>query len=158
MSKLKKKTTVPLFVAVLLIWGVIGMRVFEYFTSKDEAKTEVIKQTFTGKKRVSTQEIKFIKFERDVKDPFRLQKTYKPNPKRKKVKQTQPKKVKPQLNFAVKGVIINAKSKMVIIEDLTDRSTHFLKEREPYKTIKIVKITNKEITYLENKKKMVKKL
>jgi len=134
------------------------MRIFEYLTNKDEPKTEVIKQNFIGKRKSNKQEIKFIKFEQNIKDPFRLQKIYSSRQKTKKIKQPWSEKIKPQLNFTIKGVIINTQSKMVIIEDLTNRSIHFLKERETYKTIKIIKITNKEITYLENKKKMMKGL
>ena len=99
-------------------------------------------------KKNTHEEIKYVKLERD---PFLF-----PKVKVLKKKSVQPVKQIPKvplLNYRISGIIVNEKSKLLIFEDNTNKTTVFLHEGETYKDIKIKKIDEEKVVLIEQGKR-----
>lgn len=139
-----------LLIVVLIIWGIITSKIISHFDNDEEPAIEIVDDVLpsslvSNPSNIIDNEIEYVKLERD---PFVL------NPVKRKVKKTV-KKVEPvipkeYLNFIVNGVIVNDKSKTVLIIDQTNNQTVFLKEGMEYKTIKVVSISATEIKISEH--------
>lgn len=150
-TKAKDPIFLLLLVVVIILWGVIITKVINYFTSNDEQEIEIIDEQINSSlfsKRSNAESEANIEYVKLNRDPFVL------NPIRnvikKVVKKEEPEKPKEYLNFLVNGVLINNKSKTVLIQDQTNNQTVFLKEGDEYKSIKIVSISPSEIKIKEN--------
>ncbi len=138
---LKNRAAIVLLVAVLTIWGFILNHIIEYLTSSGESTIEKIEQMeISGNDSAPSNNYlqKSISKLKPIKrDPFILHKV-----------KTASKKTttdKPPLKFNITGIIVNNNSKIVILEDLTDNSSHLLKRGEQYKTVKILDIKISEV-------------
>ncbi|MFZ1288485.1 MAG: hypothetical protein WAR79_00220 [Melioribacteraceae bacterium] len=150
LPKIKNPTFIVMVIVVVIIWGLIISRVINYFSNDEELvieieDSELLSETLKKKSNFNTAEIEYVKFE---KDPFVL------NPfiqvlKKKEIK-IEPVEPKESLNFIINGVIVNDKSKTVLILDQTNNQTVFLKEGMDYKSIKILSISPSDIEFKEN--------
>lgn len=149
LTKVKNPTFIVLVIVVVIIWGLILSRVISYFSNDEETSIEIIdselpSNNLTNKTNFNNAEIEYVKLEND---PFVLNpvvQTVKKNVK--KIEHEQPKEI---LNFILSGVMINNKSKTVLILDQTNNQTVFLKEGMDYKSIKILTINPSEIKIKE---------
>jgi len=145
-----------LLIVVLIVWGIILFRLISYFYGDEEPQVEIVKEVipeniFSNKSKANDIELAYVKLD---KDPFVLTRVKKVVKKR----MNNPVKDEPkeQLNFVVNGVLINDKSKTVLIVDQTNNETVFLKEGADYKSIKILSISPSEIKISEfNKTKIL---
>jgi hypothetical protein len=139
-----KLLTIVLAAAFILIWGIIIYKIVIYFTSLDNSDTElpadnpavILKQE---ENRIATDNYKISR------DPFELYavKT------EKTLSGQETLALKAQRKFTkykINGIIASAKSYLVILEDLTDKSVHFIRPGERYNEIKILKATPKAVT------------
>ena len=155
MKKPKNKLTYLLFAAVIFIWGTVANSIINYFSASGESEKELLINDEAGNQIAassfehrSEKEIEYSDLERD---PFVL--AFRParenkNPKSVVKKQTVPQKEK--FAYKIHGVIVNGKSKMVLLEDITEKTTQFLREGETYKNLKIKKITNAQVILTED--------
>lgn len=154
--KKKNKYFIPLIAAVMIIWGVIGHKVFSYYFSNTKEQTEdyeiepsefsrlLEKKKFAG--------VTAIEYEKLNRNPFSFSYA-RPRSKPKKTEAVKAVPAPPiqKLNFSLNGVVVNPNSKMIILEDKTNNKTLFLHEGEKYEYIKIKTITASKITYWDNK-------
>lgn len=150
LPKIKNSTFIVLVIVVVIIWGLIISRVISYFSNDDEPIIEIVdnelpSKTLSKKYNFNNAEIEYVKLEND---PFVL------NPViqivKKNENEIEPIEPKESLNFIVNGVIVNDKSKTVLILDQTNNQTVFLKEGMDYKSIKILSISPSDIEFKEN--------
>jgi hypothetical protein len=137
----KNLLTIVLSAAFLIIWGVIIMRVVSYFSSIDDKGEDVsIKEQAAASGQASAvngkEDYKLIR------DPFEWK--FGGSSADSTAKGTA-KTVKTFTKFKINGVITNAKSALVILENLEDKSTHLLKPGDKYNEIKIVQIFAKYV-------------
>ena len=152
-----KKVLTLLTIAVLVIWGAIGYRSVIYFFSSDNSENEIQLEHDLVKSdldninfELSETSIEYRKLDRD---PFLYTMLKKKPDKKSLVKQRVTKTKVDTIDYRINGVIINDKSKMVILEDVTNSNTLFLREGEKYKYIIIKKVLSNSVMVLENKKK-----
>lgn len=150
-TKTKDPIFILLLIIVLIIWGIIISRVISYFYGEEEQSIEIAEEVipeniFSNQTNKDEIELGYVKLD---KDPFVLT----PVKKVVKKKVKNPVKVEPKepLNFVVNGVLINDKSKTLLIVDQTNNQTVFLKEGSVYKSIKVLSINPTEIKISEHK-------
>ena len=153
MMKVKnKKINVILIIAVITIWGVIGVKVISYLINKNESGIEKIEDVFDNDKTIlknetSNSNLKYVRISRD---PFLLGKIQRnlsvDNSSIDNVKQNQPEALK----FHIKGILFSKKKKIVTIFNELKNETVFLKEGNKYESIKIIRIEKYKIKYSEN--------
>lgn len=141
-DKKKKAKFYILLVAVFIIWAAIIINVIGRLDSNDyeiiddnlDVALKIYKEIKDNNEAKSTPE--FFSLSRD---PFVLRKVKPPrkvNPK----KVVEKPKTQPQLKFNVQGIISNQDNKLVIIEDLTNRTTVFLAKGDKHETITILDV------------------
>ena len=147
----KNLLVVFLSLAVIIVWGIIISRTITYFTEDDQNiiinkdNSDFYKDTFEKPNNAKSKQIKYIKLNRD---PFII-----PRPKIKPVhilKSSKRVNKKPGINYSINGVIINGKSKLLILDDKTNNKTIFLREGEEYEGIKILKINTDMINIIDH--------
>lgn len=147
--KIKNKLAIPLLVATVIIWGMIILKIVEYFNSaNDETMEVIVEDTFNfvphKNKETISPNVEFTKLKRD---PFLI--PSKELPKQDIAKPSAIETIVPLMNYKITGVVINDKSRLVILEDITNHTTEFLHEGEIYKEIKILKITSTKVLIKE---------
>ena len=150
----RNKFAVPLLLIVFIVWGVIIYEIIIAFNTDDSGLIQPednylsIDNMESDKKEViEIDTIPYVKFKRD---PFVFVKSTIKKKKKKPVKQLT--KVKTNLKFKIGGVLINANRRIVIMEDLTNSKTIFMREGESYKNLLIKKIEKGGIVLLNNGK------
>lgn len=154
--KLKQKNNklvLTLVAGTTIIWSFVTYEIIDYFNSFDKSNTEIIAEegpvnfkqlSKETKTRIDT--IIYVDLERD---PFvfkkKIRKTNNTFPVKKNKKPLRTKKIK----YAINGVIINNKKKLVIFEDLTNNKTFFLREGEEYNEIIIKEIGKTKIVVVD---------
>lgn len=147
----KNKFAVPLLLIVLIVWGVIIYEIINEFNI-DESVIKLPEDNYLSrdslvynkKKVIELDTIQYVKFRRD---PFVFLKSIKRKNKKPVKQLTQ---VQTNLEFKVGGVLINAKRRIVILEDLTNSKTIFMREGDSYKNLIIKKIEKGGIVLLIN--------
>ena len=156
-NKSNKKVLALLTIAVIIIWGAIGYRSVIYFFSDDNSANEIQLENDLVKSDLDNINFNLsetsVEYKKLARDPF-LYTMPKNKPAKKSLVQKAAAKTKiDTIDYRINGVIINDRSKMVILEDITNNSTLFLREGEKYKYIVIKKILNNSVLVLENKKR-----
>ena len=156
MIKPNNKPNLFLFLTVTVIWGVIGMKVFYYFTTGNE--TEIIGGSgIEFDAGINQEDIRPVSEADDVsyvdlkRDPFLLKKQRVAGKKKKDIPVEQP-KIAEDIDFVINGVIMKEDRKLVILQDKTNNSTMFLREGEKYKNLKINFISPSTVSLLQNNK------
>ena len=150
--KPNKKFLIPLVIITIIIWGIIVKNIIAYYSNDSVEKTEVISlpENMEITDSVKKENSSFVNtiYLSLPKDPF----VFHDNPERitkqeTKINRLSGKRFNPNngvspksLNYSIKGIIINASNKMVLLEDRTENNTVFLRERDFYKNIRIKKI------------------
>ena len=141
---------------VFIIWGLVIYKVMDYFNFSDADETknvlvdDPVNQVLSSnirKNNIDT--LNYIELDRN---PFIFaarQKITVTKQKNKPPKKQIPPVKKQKINYAINGVIINEKHKLVIFEDLTNNKTLFLKEGEVYNEITIKEIGKKNVSIVE---------
>jgi hypothetical protein len=147
----KKKNIIILIVVVIIIWGIVLSNVISYVHSTHENYDENIQSnndsvSKSGRQPAHFEETEFITLKRD---PFGLPRLHtlsklKPNPKI--VHEKNEKSPPVQIDYKIAGTIVNDTEKLLVLEDITNKTTVFLKEGELYKGIKIDSILTESIT------------
>ena len=157
--KLNTKLTLPLILIVLSIWAIIIYNVINYFNSSD--KEEIAAAPIAGSVPVSVKTNKYRTADIDTlsytalgKSPFALGTRIEEKPPA--PKPAAPPKAKilptvPKLNYKITGIIINGGSKLVVLEDVTNSKTVFLREGETYLHLHITLIETEKVSLLEDK-------
>jgi len=154
MKLIRKKSTsfFLLLISVLLIWSIIFWKIYSHYSGdqNDEINIEhtlsdTIYNTNESLKEPDEQ-IPYVKLDRD---PFTFKRQKKIIKTKKNKELPIPPVQKEQINYSIKGVIINNSSKMLILHDETNNETVFLREGEKYKYITIKKIKQSIITLSE---------
>jgi hypothetical protein len=139
----KNLLTIILSLAFVVIWGIIIYRIVIYFTSLNDKdigpapdnSTMVVNSSpnkpATGNYKISRDPFEMHSLAKEIKNP--------------EGKPLVPKKF---TNFKVNGVILSKNGFLVTIENLEDKSVHFLREKESYNEIKIIKVKDKTIQML----------
>ncbi|HEX2982186.1 MAG TPA: hypothetical protein VHO28_01445 [Ignavibacteriales bacterium] len=149
----KKILTVPLIVITIAVWGYIIFRVVAYFTQPEEDSSVLINSEASAdlgsiQKETSSQE-EFIYEELD-RDPFKLTEYKKEPPPQPKIGFIEkPFLSEPEFYYKINGIVMNGSGGLVILEDITNNSTHFLREGEQYKTLQIKRISNNKVILSE---------
>ena len=150
--KRQRKLTFPLIILVIIIWGIVLYRVIFYFSFTDEDM--IISEDISNDNSSITEHnfsmqdtIPFIELSRD---PFVFTKIEKPPINTHQEKKISTKKIPPEFSYNINGVIINDKQRMVVIEDLSNHQTIFLREGDIYKSIKVRKIDTNILSLIEN--------
>lgn len=149
----RNKFAIPLLLIVLIVWGVIIYEIIIEF-HPGESVLILPEENYLSrynlesnkKKAIEFDTIKYVKFRRD---PFVFVKSIKRGEKKPIKQLTQ---VQTILEFKVGGVLINAKRRIVILEDLTNSKTLFMREGDSYKNLIIKKIEKGGIVLLNNGK------
>ncbi len=153
----KNKMLVPLLAAVLIIWGLIIYNIIERLYLDDENVTESIAEPEfykpTKKRNRENYRLLNLSYTKLKRDPFVLKPVPKITPEQQAAAVQKEKQAKPALSYKINGVIVNDKSRLVLFEDLSDKSTHFLRKGDEYKTIKIISISDILVTLTEDGKK-----
>jgi hypothetical protein len=167
MNKKKKNITIiPLLIITFVVWGVIIYKVIAHFKSGDDASPEVITNVASIADPVvrNTDNAGFIESEYVSldRDPFVLKRITKVNGNTEQnrlinhdVVQNLPQKQKIDLSqinkieYAINGVIINNESKLVILEDLTNKKILFMRKGDEYNDIIIKLIDLNKVTLTE---------
>ena len=161
----KNRLLIPLSIITAVIWGIIIYNIVDYYNSLGTDKTDVIDSPVasnqlylekpTDNKLLNTD---YIKLDRD---PFvlgarkRNTVAVRTNKESSKPKSQNNKKIKSTtapvpLNYLIKGVVINDTSKLVIFQDMTNKKTLFMRERETYLGIIIKEINATKILLNES--------
>jgi len=143
----KNKMLPILIFAVLLIWGIIAYKIIDYYFLFSDNEPEIITENPVEKKR------KLNKIENN--DNSLFTESIERNPfsfAEKTIVQEKPVDYIPApviqreiIDFTINGVITGSGRKLVILEDKTNNSTQFLREKETYKMIKIIKIEEGQV-------------
>lgn len=149
----RNKFAIPLLLIVLIVWGVIIYEIIIEF-HPGESVLILPEENYLSrynlesnkKKAIEFDTIKYVKFRRD---PFVFVKSIKRGGEKPIKQLTQ---VQTILEFKVGGVLINAKRRIVILEDLTNSKTLFMREGDSYKNLIIKKIEKGGIVLLNNGK------
>lgn len=140
-----------LLCVVVLVWGMIFSKIYSHYTQNEEnvikltdnsIDKNLVKINYINEK---DEQLEYVKLS---KDPFTFTKIRK----KKKTVNSNIKKTevpKETIEFSINGVIINKNSKMLILNDVTNNQTVFLREGEKYKYIKIKSIKQTSVTFLE---------
>lgn len=149
----KKILTVPLIVITIAVWGYIIFRVVAYFTQAEDDSSIIINSdagTELGSAQKETSSPEEFIYEELNRDPFKLTEYKKEPPPQPKIGFIEkPFLNEPEFYYKINGIVMNESGGLVILEDITDNSTHFLREGEQYKTIKIKRISNNKVTLSE---------
>jgi len=152
----KKKLYWFLVLVTITIWGIIILKIVQFFANKDEYVIETPDNLFYNKE-VNSENlsigtlINYIELERD---PFTFSRTFKNESDR---PINSPNVESPlrnndihnKIEYRINGVIINPESKLVIFEDVTNNKTLFLKEGDVYYNIVIKEIGKRKIVINE---------
>lgn len=149
----RNKFAIPLLTIVLIVWGVIIYEIIIAFNT-DESILIPPQENYlsrynpesNNKKAIEFDTTQYVKFNRD---PFVFVKSIKRQNKKPIEKVI---KVQTNLEFKVGGVLINAKRRIVILEDLTNSKTIFMREGDSYKNLVIKKIDKGGVVLLNNGK------
>ena len=159
-DKLRKdktnKVILLLVLSTIVIWGVVIYKVIDYLNSSGTNESEIIKQEESvdpgllnrGEKN-SLDTISFTELERNPFIFVERQKITATKQKNNLPKRIVPPIKKQKINYAINGVIINEKHKLVIFEDLTNNKTLFLKEGEVYNEITVKEIGKTKVSIVE---------
>lgn len=128
--------------AFIIIWGIIIMRVVNYFGSLTDAEQDAsIMETDTidieNNKPIENNDFTLSR------DPFNSRMRIEPADSvafRKKANE-----IKTHTNFRIKGVISSSNRNIVVLENLSDNSVHMLKEGDKYNEIKIIRVFAKHV-------------
>jgi hypothetical protein len=161
----KNITIIPLLIVTFAVWGVIIYKVIAHFKSGDDASPEVITNvaSIADPKVRNADNAGFIESEYVSldRDPFVLKRITKVNGNTEQnrlinhdVVQNLPQKQKIELpqnkiEYTINGVIINNESKLVILEDLTNKKILFMRKGDEYKDIVIKTIDLNKIILTE---------
>jgi hypothetical protein len=146
--KPSSKITGVLLVAVVGIWGAISYRIYDSLQSDDSAVVGLRQPGYGGSHQLRDTYV----YVDDVRDPFR----YKSAARRDSVKKQGVAKEKPLLvppPYKLSGILIADKRKTALLEG-ADGSAFFLHEGDTLSGVKIMKISDKTVSYAYQKKKM----
>jgi type II secretory pathway component PulC len=155
--KLKKKINIPLIIIVIVIYGLVTLKVIDYFISNDNDSNvnadnnDDITLVSTKKQSKLNSDNKFD-FKELQNDPFTFTKIKKVRDSvrvHKKIVKKPP-VFAPTLQFKIDGIIINNDRKMITLVDLSNNKTVFLREGETYSSIKIKSISKDKVEVVEN--------
>ena len=152
MKQNKNKLLIPLAGVVLIIWGMIIINIIDIL-GKDEPNESDDFEFYTENEmsysNASNSSIE-IKPETLDRDPFCFPQTKPKNSSKKN--STKVKKEIPSISYNVNGVIINGNKKLVILEDVTNDKTVFLREGDTYENIKIKRIYSDRLLIIDKGK------
>ena len=150
----KSKSIYVLLISVVIIWGIVIYKVSDFLLSArfDNMEIKEVKDLsidVTNHMPLSNSGHKgtYMKIKRD---PFIF--SNQGVPKKKIVSVINNKSYTEQISYKPKGVIINNFSKLVILEDMSNDTTLFLRVGEQYEGIKILKISADYVRVLEGGK------
>jgi type II secretory pathway component PulC len=155
--KLKKKINIPLIIIVIVIYGLVTLKVIDYFKFNDSDSNvnadsnDDIALVSTKKQSKFSSNNKF-EFKELQNDPFTFATVKKVRDSvrvHKKIVKKLPVFV-PSLQFKIDGIIINNDRKMITLVDLSNNKTVFLREGETYSSIKIKSISKNKVEVVEN--------
>lgn len=147
----EKKIRIFLSILVLIIWGSIFYRVGVHLLGDDSEKINMLNENYPVKYDLSKLKNNKYEYKNLNRDPFVMnvnkekEKNISHKIKRAKIEET-------PLKYTIKGVIIKEGREVVLVEDETNSKIVFLREGMHYKGIKIVKISDKGVSVLSNKK------
>lgn len=168
MSKKKKNIAfIPILLVTLIVWGVIIYKVIAHLKSSEDANPEIVTNTANVADPINRNSIKADIIETEYasleRDPFVLKGISKVKDNKELNGQTnsdvaqkllqKQKADSPHLDkiqYTINGVIINKESKLVILEDITNKKTIFMREKEEYKDIIIKAIYLNKVVVTEN--------
>lgn len=144
--KKKSKAVIPLIIAAAAVWGIIVFRIIDYYSGAAE-ETQVIindENLIPVVNDINESASRAYNPKPIKRDPFTKQKTNTretiPAPEQRIVKIDNTPEPQPMIEYRITGTIINSGSRMVILEDITNNRTEFLREGDEYKNIKVMKI------------------
>ncbi len=144
---MKKSIQILLIIAVCIIWGLIILRMVDFFTRDVETATghpvsgEIDSLKIPLRTETSSDGVlpKRNPYTYDISSPVAIEQ-----------EESYPIPVPlPQNIYKVSGLIINGNSKLVILEDTKTLKTFFLRVGEKQDNIKVLKIEEKEVLLLK---------
>ncbi len=156
MIKLNKKSNFFLILTVVVIWGVIGFKVFNYLTAGDDAGIIENSETefdvnISESEEKSINEADNVSYINLKRDPFLFKKKRNSKPKKRETPEEKS-IIANDIDFVINGVIMKEDRKLVILQDRTNNSTMFLREGEKYKNLKINSISPSVVSLFQNNK------
>jgi len=167
MNKKKKNIAfIPLMTVTFLVWGIIIYKVIDHFKSSNDRTSEIITNIASVVDPVNRNSVKNDVIETEYvsldRDPFVLKRIMKVNdnvgqnkqlnqstfPRLKPIIKTEQPQIK--FDYVINGVIINEESKLVILEDITNKKIIFMRVEDKYKDIVIKSIDVNKIVLNEN--------
>ena len=147
-----------LLISVILIWGIIIYQIINRLTDSDELPIEISNEMAVqvsdrrNSESINYNDLTYVKLDQD---PFVFSYV---QPTKKTKTTTSKKEILPKefLQYHINGVVINANSKTILLQDQSIDQTIFLREGEVYKSIKIMKISPSLVEIKEHGK--VKKI
>ena len=156
--EVKNKTVkIFLFVSVVIVWGLISFKIINYFLQNDSVELEIeVAETSRLHDKIESYNTKITEhdYKKLERDPFTLQ--------LRKQKIVKPKtEIKPPVkqaafNYKIDGLMINGDKKVILLNDISENKTVYLKEGDKYKTLTINEITSNLVSLKENS--LLKKL
>lgn len=146
--KTNKKIIWLLGTVLVIVWGIIAYQVVAaiYFAGDEEVLGENVMVKSAG-----TRTAQFLYVE-NVRDPFRYFMPVKDTIKKSILKPLQTTVLPPP--FRLTGIILNAKRRTAVIERQYG-NVWFLQEKDTLNGLKVLKIKEKQVTYLYQKRKEV---
>ena len=144
----KQYKTYILIIAVLIVWGIIGVQIFSYLNPKEEELPSLVAEQKSFRKETQVRESYKVKTHQ--RDPFLGKMTIKPIP----IKKTKKKPVEPVIfpSIVYHGIIESGKNKSFIIS--VNGVQNVLKEGQTIQEVRLLSGDKKQIKirYKENSK------
>lgn len=142
----KNLLTIILSAAFIVIWGIVIYRIVIYFTSLNNTEADLLPDSPSISLKQNENKISQGNY-KISRDPFELHVI-----KAEKVLTEQEaaavKAARKFTKYKINGVVASQKNFLVILENLADKSVHFLRPGETYNEIKIIKATPKLVTIM----------
>lgn len=145
---------IPLLTITIAIWGFVSYNIIVGFSSSNDTHLNINEDNVALPSanlydidKISSQNLNYIKLKRDPFKDYGKRKTLGKTSNKKTIKKS---RKDPPLNVSITGLIVNKKSKILVLENLDEKKTYFLREGDTYKNLRIKKITNNSVEYLKD--------
>ncbi len=133
-----------LFLAVILVWGTVGYRLFATLASTGDNEA-----TGPVADLPSPDTLGLYRYRADTRDPFVVRDSPARGP---RLKKTSPKEIWTPPPLKLSGIVARRKSFMALVEG-SDGSVSFMKRGDTLQGLKVLQVVQDSVTYFYRKKK-----